>query len=248
MKLTGTIVVFLTSICSHAQARGSAAVINMCEFPVYLWSVGDVQSQAVTLSDASTGYVESYRNKQDGSGISIKVGVDPVLGSNITQFEYTLDVAEQLVWYDLSFVNGNPIPSRPILLRSSMQSCTSVGCFNNATCSSPVYYKPHDDAATAACDENASLFLFVCPPAASIQAAGQGQCTASSDPKQAAGDQSDEASGGIPTAAPSMTNITQLLGQLNVRIESWLTFQNPASKLRRREVVYRQARHEIPGA
>ena len=50
MKLTGTIVVFLTS-------------------------------------------VESYRNKEDGSGISIKLGVDPVLGSNITQFEYTLDVA-----------------------------------------------------------------------------------------------------------------------------------------------------------
>ena len=195
MKLTGTIVVFLTS-------------------------------------------VESYRNKEDGSGISIKLGVDPVLGSNITKFEYTLDVVEQLVWYVLSFVNGNSIPNRPILLRpSSMPSCTSVGCIDNATCSSPVYYRPHDDAAAAACDENASLFLFVCPPAAAIQAAGQGQCTTGNSPDQAAEDQNDELSGGIPTAAPSMTNITQLLGQLNIHIESWLTFENPASKVNVKKVV-----------
>ena len=248
VKFTGTTVAVLASISSHAQAQGSAAVINMCDIPLYLWSVDDLQSQSVTLPNASTGYVESFRSKQDGSGISIKLGVDPVLGPNITQFEYTLNVKEQLVWYDLSFVNGNPLPNQPILLQSSVSSCTSVGCIDNATCSSAVYYKPYDNAAVAACDQNANLFLFVCPPASSVQAAGQGQWTAGDSTNEAATDQTDGASGGIPTVAPSTINMTQLLGQLHLEVESWLTFQNPASKVKRNEPVRHGARPLIPTA
>ena len=168
MKYTNTAFALAAVAVSTARAQGTAAIVNMCSEPAYIWSVGDEQSPMVALPNQTVGYQEPYRSKADLSGISIKIapsfvgdgGLDT--SKNITQFEYTLTPGT--IWYDLSYVNGNAFQGIPVLLQPSDLSCPNVTCAADDGVCKEVYNNPNDDLATHACGADADLFFLLCPP------------------------------------------------------------------------------------
>ena len=151
------------------QALGTAAVVNMCNFPAYVWSVADVASMMVVLPNQTIGYQEPYRNKVDGSGVSIKITPNytpggGIGGPNVTQFEYTLEAATGQVWYDLSEVNGNAFQGIPVLLQPSDTTCQNVTCASSDSKCLEAYNNPYDNFATHVCGAEADLFFMLCPP------------------------------------------------------------------------------------
>ena len=111
---------------------GSAVVSNRCNFNVFLRSVGSSVGPEVTIAPGKT-YSEQFHLSGSGSGISIKVDKsgDPT-GSgagNIAQFEYTL--ASNLVYYDLSLINGDPFVANRQAIVPADASCHQVVCNAN---------------------------------------------------------------------------------------------------------------------
>ena len=173
MKYANTAFTLAALAIPAVHAQGTAAVVNMCEFPAYIWSVGDEASPMVALPNQTVGYQESYRQKADKSGISIKIApsflpIDNTDGgnmdtsANITQFEYT--ISPGTVWYDISYVNGNAFQGVPVLLQPSDLSCPNVTCAATDSVCQAVYNNPNDNAATHACGADADLFFLLCPP------------------------------------------------------------------------------------
>ena len=159
----------LAAPLANADGRGTAAIVNQCSFPVYVWSVGDKESPMVALPDQTIGYKEEFYAKGDGSGISLKIAPEYIgeggldTSKPVSQFEYTVDTGASKIWYDLSYVNGNAFPDVPVVLQPSDQSCPNVTCAASDQACKNVYYNPHDDAATHACGLDADLFFFLCP-------------------------------------------------------------------------------------
>ena len=108
-------------------AIGSAIVTNNCGFSVLLRSVDDSVGPEVTIAPGGT-YSEQFHTSGNGGGISIKVDQngDPASSGDIAQFEYTL--ADNLVYYDLSLINGDPFQAERQAVTPADGSCHQVVC------------------------------------------------------------------------------------------------------------------------
>ncbi|MCJ1412215.1 hypothetical protein MMC19_006308 [Ptychographa xylographoides] len=146
-------------------AHASKAIVkNGCPFDVYLWSVGSTSGEMQTLPAGTGNYSEAYQTRADGGGISLKLSTDSDAETSITQFEYTLE--PNMLWYDVSNVNGYPFADQGLELKPSHADCRPVVCTAGVTCTE-AYNQPDDNFATAACGPKADLTMTLCPSAPS---------------------------------------------------------------------------------
>ena len=143
----------LASLASTASAVGVAQVVNKCSFPSYLWSVTPSAVGPEQTLNASTG---SYKETYQGSGIVLKLSlfnsVDSLYnGSALTQFQYTYNSGQSLVYYALADTQGDPFAPNKVVLAPSDSSCTTV-TWNQGSGPSQVL----------ACESNAILTLTLC--------------------------------------------------------------------------------------
>ena len=95
-----------TDVVDADAASGSASVLNNCGFEVYIY-VCDQSSCGPIINVDPNGGTYSAPYSTDNDGISIKIGtVTGEVDKPILQLEYT--PTSDLVYFDLSEVNGNP--------------------------------------------------------------------------------------------------------------------------------------------
>ncbi|KAL2861546.1 hypothetical protein BJX68DRAFT_260365 [Aspergillus pseudodeflectus] len=107
----------------NETALGHAVVSNRCNIPIFLWSVGENISQQNTVQPNHT-YSELFRRDPKTGGIAIKITtVRDGLYTSAPQTVFAYNLVENLVWYDLSDVFGDPfmgefvslLPSEPAI-------------------------------------------------------------------------------------------------------------------------------------
>lgn len=152
--LLGLIILSLSNV-----AKATHWVINnTCSFDVTVWHVGDNPS-GPSVVGARKYYYDVLANKADNSGPSVKVSITGTQ-EVVAQLEYT--VGAELLYYDLSHINGHPFLPHGIELRSSIGSCTKVDCAPGEPVCAGAYHTPYDNWATTSCDPRGYLTLDLC--------------------------------------------------------------------------------------
>lgn len=109
--MINAIVATVAILASTAAASvGSAIVNNQCEYAVTLRAVpampGNCSEQDQTLYYGDK-FVQDWTEISNQGGWSIKLNPANASETNIMQYEYTYQGTD-VIWYDLSDVNGNP--------------------------------------------------------------------------------------------------------------------------------------------
>ncbi|KAL4873078.1 hypothetical protein BDV12DRAFT_116384 [Aspergillus spectabilis] len=98
---------------------GHALVANRCEIPLYLWSVGENISQQAIIESGQV-YSEIFRRDPKTGGIAIKITtVKDGLYTSAPQTVFAYNLVNDLVWYDLSDVFGDPFQGEIVSLLPS---------------------------------------------------------------------------------------------------------------------------------
>ncbi|RMZ83084.1 hypothetical protein DV738_g1282, partial [Chaetothyriales sp. CBS 135597] len=125
--VTGAAAILL-ALAPSAWAVGSAKVINNCDFDVYYASVSQGVSAEPALIQGS--YSEKY--SLHNNGVSIKLALEPNLGGEVSQFEFTWYDGNTA--YDLSNIDGYPFAEWGITIEPSVSAdsdyptCVPVDC------------------------------------------------------------------------------------------------------------------------
>ncbi|KAL4886939.1 hypothetical protein BJY04DRAFT_204567 [Aspergillus karnatakaensis] len=113
----------MNQMSNETQSIGHAYVANRCEIPLYIWSVGQNISQESTIQPGQV-YSEVFRRDPKTGGIAIKITtVEDGLYTSAPQTVFAYNLVDNLVWYDLSDVFGDPfegevvslVPSEPTI-------------------------------------------------------------------------------------------------------------------------------------
>lgn len=170
----------LLTLAPLAHALGTASIQNNCDFPVYVWSVSNIQGPMQTLASNGGSYEEQYRLNPAGGGVSIKVATAPTLAGPITQFEYTL---LSTLWFDISNVNGSPFFDHGITVRAkpAVSACRPITCEPGSTCGTQIYNEPDDDYAVSACEPDQDLIMVLCSGSSSTSDPGSSSPAATSE-------------------------------------------------------------------
>ena len=194
---------------------GNAVVKNSCGDAAYFWSCGDSEGPLVVIGPGSS-HTEAYYTKSGGGGPSLKIASSyasgPKMGKapasiydlpqpNITQFEYTVGSPgppANMVWYDISNINGYPFVNGGLKMTSSDGS-VNVACPANVEYCQSAYNAPHDDHATGSAHQSVDLTLELCSDSPGAIAGGAG---GSSSGEEAS---APESSSAAPAPAPSST-------------------------------------------
>ncbi len=193
---------------------GNAVVKNSCGDAAYFWSCGDSEGPLVVIAPGSS-HTEAYYTKSGGGGPSLKIASSyasgPKMGKapasiydlpqpNITQFEYTVGSPgppANMVWYDISNINGYPFVNGGLKMTSSDGS-VNVACPADVQYCQSAYNAPHDDHATGSAPQSVDLTLELCSDNPGAVAGGGGSSSG--------GDTSaPESSSAAPAPAPSST-------------------------------------------
>src|SRR6186713_187201 len=80
-----------TKDAKGTRLKSSIAVVNTCDHPVIIWSVGDKPAIPATIPALYGIWTEECYRKADGSGISIKISDMATVnaGTSLIQLEYT---------------------------------------------------------------------------------------------------------------------------------------------------------------
>ncbi|GIJ82684.1 hypothetical protein Asppvi_001195 [Aspergillus pseudoviridinutans] len=96
------------------QTLGHATILNTCQDPIYLWSVGSTISPQFTVPPNTT-YTEPYRRDPASGGIALKLTrVQNGLYTAAPQMVFAYNLVERQIWYDLSDVFGDPFLGYPV--------------------------------------------------------------------------------------------------------------------------------------
>ena len=196
---------------------GNAIVKNSCGNAAYFWSCGDSEGQLVVIGPGSS-HSEAYYTKSGGGGPSLKIASSfasgPKVGQapasiydlpqpNITQFEYTVGSPgppANMVWYDISNINGYPFVNGGLKMTSSDGS-VNVACPANVEYCQSAYNAPHDDHATGSAPQSVDLTLELCSDTPGAMAGG-GDGGSSSGGDTPAPESSSAASAPAPSSTP----------------------------------------------
>ncbi|KAF2004128.1 hypothetical protein P154DRAFT_485875 [Amniculicola lignicola CBS 123094] len=115
------------ALVATVQAVGRAIVSNLCDAPVYLWSVGSsISTQHVIPRDSS--YSEVFHHDPISGGIAIKMTASEngLFNPNVSQtiFAYNLDGGT--IWYDMSDLFGDGFLGRRMYVKPSVTSCPEI--------------------------------------------------------------------------------------------------------------------------
>jgi len=167
---------------------GTAIVKNLCGNAAYFWSCGDSEGPLVVIGPGSS-HSEAYYTKSTGGGPSLKIASSyasgPKLGQapasifdlpqpNVTQFEYTVGSPgppANMVWYDISNINGYPFVNGGLKMTSSDGS-VNVACPAGVEYCQSAYNAPHDDHATGSAHQSVDLTLELCSDSPGAMAGG----------------------------------------------------------------------------
>ena len=194
---------------------GKAIVKNSCGDAAYFWSCGDSEGELVVIGPGSS-HSEAYYTKSTGGGPSLKIASSYASGPkagkapssiydlpqpNITQFEYTVGSPgppSNMVWYDISNINGYPFVNGGLKMTSSDGS-VNVACPKDVLYCQAAYNAPHDDHATGSAPETVDLTLELCSDNPGAMAGGSGGSSSGGDSPP------PESSSAAPAPAPSST-------------------------------------------
>lgn len=207
-------------VASAFAQYGQATVKNSCGDTAYYWACGDTVGDRITIAPGSS-YSAPYTHKSDGGGLSLKLATNyPDTGKapatiydlpqpNITQMEYTIGSPgppSNMVWYDISNINGYPFVAGGLKMTSSDGS-VSVSCPKDVLYCQAAYNAPHDDHATGSAKESVDLILELCSDAPGTMAAGGSSSSSSSSSSDSSSDSSEDSSSAAPvaSAAPAAT-------------------------------------------
>ena len=143
----------LGAFTSVTPAVGFAQVANKCSFNAFLWSVTpSTVGPKQTLVSSTGTYVEGFQ----GPGISLKLSLynstDALYnGSALTQFQYTYNSTQGLVYYALADTMGDPFAPNAVVLAPSDSSCTTV-----------TWPQGSGPSQVLACEGNSNLTLTLC--------------------------------------------------------------------------------------
>ncbi|MCJ1328332.1 hypothetical protein MMC10_005008 [Thelotrema lepadinum] len=141
---------------------GSAIVNNKCDFTIFIVSKINVGPGPQTTLEPGSAFEQTFQQPTDGSGIRLIVTKEAG-SSDRFQFEYT--IAESVVFYDISLVNGDPFLSDGFSLGAFDESCGGVSCgIGDRSCNG--YFGPNDDpnGMVITCKASTSLALNLCSP------------------------------------------------------------------------------------
>ncbi|KAL2858027.1 hypothetical protein BJY01DRAFT_72636 [Aspergillus pseudoustus] len=103
-------------VAPNETALGHAMVFNRCHGPIFLWSVGENISPQNIIQPNQT-YAEPFRRDPKTGGIAIKITtVRDGLYTSAPQTVFAYNLVENLVWYDLSDVFGDPFSGKHVSL------------------------------------------------------------------------------------------------------------------------------------
>ena len=156
MHFPTTLLSLLTLFTTTITATGTANVLNLCPNTLYLWSVASNVSDQFTLGPGTT-YTEAIHTDPVSGGIAIKITeTENGLGIGAPQliFAYTLNPAENSVYYDLNTVFGNPIGGRQHKIETGASGCPSLELANGT--------RAEGSAKTVACFQDTDLTLRLC--------------------------------------------------------------------------------------
>ncbi|KAF2732326.1 hypothetical protein EJ04DRAFT_536118 [Polyplosphaeria fusca] len=109
----------LVALVSTASAIGNAAVVNKCDDPFYLWSVGGAIGPMQVVSPGGL-YAEPLHRDPRSGGVAIKItAVDNGLLNGAAQLIFAYTVDGDQVWYDLSDVFGEPFSGKRLKVSSN---------------------------------------------------------------------------------------------------------------------------------
>lgn len=150
LAVLSTVLAALTSVASGA---GFAIVDNKCDFDAYLFSVTPSTVYPGRTLVASTG---SYEEAYQGAGIVLKLtlynSIDALYnGSALTQFQYTYNSTQNLVYYALADTMGDPFEPNKVVLAPSDSSCSTV-----------TWDQGHGPSSVYACEGASNLTLTLC--------------------------------------------------------------------------------------
>lgn len=161
-----SLVLCASALASTVLGMGSVNIKNKCTDPIYYQSIAGDDNTPVKSIQPNQDYSEQFRkNTATGGGISIKVSKtkDQTPGK-IAQVEYTLQKLREksMVFYDLSYVNGNPFAKDGVTITPSDGGCPTVNCPPGQEKCPDAYNKPDDDKATHGCSQEADFEVIFC--------------------------------------------------------------------------------------
>lgn len=177
MRLSSTVMPILAAVgfwgysaSSLEDNRGQITLHNNCPFPLYIEGVASVTYLRTTIQPKNR-ISHPFRLTINGTGNSLKIATHQ--GSHdITQVEYSACFENangidcyppNLIFYDLSKINGQSETEYGIRITPGFQHCVSIDCPAGVRKCDMVYYLPDDNYATKACDVHADLNVEFCP-------------------------------------------------------------------------------------
>lgn len=156
MHFTTAVIASVAALAPMVSAVGQARVVNHCDFPVYLWSVGGSVGPKVTIKPKGM-YSEQLHYDSASGGIALKIttGANGLYdGSAQTNFAYSLD--GNTVWYDMSDVFGDAFSGHTLNVLPSDTTCPHI-CWGNGV--------PPSGSQTRDCQANSDVALNLCAAA-----------------------------------------------------------------------------------
>lgn len=158
------------SALSLEGRRGQITVHNNCTFPLYVEGIarGIYLRNTIKPKDQIS---HPFRLTINGTGNSLQIATHE--GSrDIVQVEYSACFENtkgidcyppNLIFYDLSKINGRSQTEYGIRITPTCQHCVSIDCPAGVQKCDMVYYTPTDNYATKACDVHTDLNVELCP-------------------------------------------------------------------------------------
>ena len=153
MRALDAFSIALAALSPVASAVGVAAVANKCSFDAFLWSATPSAVGPEQKLGATTG---AYQEVFQGPGVALKItlfnSIDSLYnGSAVTQFQYTYNSTQQLVYYALADTMGDPFAPNKVVLAPSDTSCSTV-----------TWAQGSGPSSVLACESNTNLTLTLC--------------------------------------------------------------------------------------
>ncbi|KAL4947522.1 hypothetical protein BDW69DRAFT_190127 [Aspergillus filifer] len=109
----------ITPKANETTPLGHAVVVNNCQMAIYVWSVGQSIS-GQSIIQPGDGYAEVYRRDPKTGGVAIKITTVPDgLYTSAPQTVFAYNLVDNMVWYDLSDLFGDPFEGDSVSLLPS---------------------------------------------------------------------------------------------------------------------------------
>ena len=145
---------------SYVQASSQLAIKNACDHPIYIYKRqgADATGDKITKQPG-----ESLKAGCEGEAVNYMIlakdSNDPCgPGSPCTQLEYS---EKDMLYYDVSNINGNPFAEKGMSLISSEASCPDVQCKPGQETCQDAYNQPND-VRTLTCTTGCTITMETC--------------------------------------------------------------------------------------